>query len=84
MPGMETYLDGFAQAEMAGTYTQLVDIFTAFREFGAPTFDARGVPDYSAPAMAAQHERRAANSRGPGGPPGPLATPSRTSWTLSK
>ena len=27
---------------------------------------------------------RAANSRGPGGPTGPLGTPSRTPWTLSR
>jgi hypothetical protein len=43
---METYLEGFARAEMAGTYTQLVDIFTAFREFGAP---GRGPSGHSSP-----------------------------------
>ena len=34
--------------------------------------------------LGVEHAARAANSRGPGGPTGPLGSPSRTPWILSR
>ena len=51
-----------------------------YAAWGTPTGACN--PDGSGDATS--FKRRAANSGGPGGPTGPLRTPSRAPWTLSR